>query len=506
MQPFLKRNQAFLVTLLVTILVIAVLTRGMEPRVWVSVLLSGVTLAAIYFLIASGLSLIFGLMDVLNFAHGGLFVLGAYAGLSTYQNPRLILNVTPFFLALAAGAFLGRSFGVLIWRRVENPEFRRALWWAFLLVSAGIATFALRQFPILRLNAFGIAAVGGAVPTAEAQEPLWLMFQRTAMLLVAGIPFGFLLAPKEPHEIGERSFRRGDVSRSILYAILLIVAAAAMLYSRDPAEHFWLGLPGDLRFVLALLFGALAGVAAGIVIEVVLIRPFYGSPVTQLVLTLGLSIVFIDLIELVWGPEGHPPMQPPSLFTQPCRAESLIMWLAEGCRSIDVLGRAFPTYRVFIIAVGVFVFTAVGMLLKFSRIGMIIRAGVQDREMVQALGIDVQRVFTFVFALGSALAAIGGVIAAPFLGVYPVVGAIFLLQAFIAVVIGGMGSYVGAAVGTLLLGLARAFGDQFVAAGIQLPFMEEVVRGSPAIARASTVLIMAVVLLVRPSGIFGKKE
>ena len=104
------------------------------------------------------------------------------------------------------------------------------------------------------------------------------------------------------------------------------------------------------------------------------------------------------------------------------------------------------------------------------------------------------------------MAALGGVIAAPFLGVYPAMGSGFLLSAFIAVVIGGMGSYPGAAVGTLILGLARAFGDHFVAAGINLPFLEEAVRGSPAIAKASTVLIMAIVLLVRPAGIFGKKE
>jgi len=146
------------------------------------------------------------------------------------------------------------------------------------------------------------------------------------------------------------------------------------------------------------------------------------------------------------------------------------------------------------------------VLLRRTRIGMIIRAGVQDSEMVQALGINVRRVFTFVFALGSALAAMGGVIAAPYLGVFPAMGGIFQLQAFIAVVIGGMGSYVGAAVGTIILGMARAFGDHFVAAGINVPFLDTVIKGSPAIARASTVLIMAIVLLVKPAGIFGKKE
>jgi branched-chain amino acid transport system permease protein len=148
----------------------------------------------------------------------------------------------------------------------------------------------------------------------------------------------------------------------------------------------------------------------------------------------------------------------------------------------------------------------VALLLQRSRIGIIIRAGVQDSEMVQALGINVRRVFTLVFALGSALAAVGGVAAAPFLGVNLGLGAEVQLQGFIAVVIGGMGSYIGAAVGALLVGMARAFGDQLVLSGIQLPWMDEAIRMSPSIARASTVLIMALVLLVRPAGLFGKKE
>ncbi|MEW5957654.1 MAG: branched-chain amino acid ABC transporter permease, partial [Chloroflexota bacterium] len=314
--------------------------------------------------------------------------------------------------------------------------------------------------------------------------------------------FGILLAPQQRYEEGPRR----PVWQIIAAGIGLLAMGYLLLLARDRGEQFMLGLSVDLRFLLALLVGALAGALAGMAIEIVLIRPFYGRPVTQLVLTLGLSIAFIDLIEGMWGEEGNPPMQPPSFFSGACRSESIFAWFSEGCRSIDVLGRAFPTYRLFIIAVGILVFVGVGLLLQRSRLGMIIRAGVQDSEMVQALGINVQQVFTLVFALGSGLAALGGVIAAPFLGVFPAMGSNFLLQAFIAVVIGGMGSYGGAAAGTLLLGLARAFGDHFVATGIDLPFLETAVKGSPAMAKASTVLIMAIILLVRPAGIFGKKE
>jgi branched-chain amino acid transport system permease protein len=502
MTDFWKRNRALIITVVVVLAAVGIVTQDMEPKVWMSILLSGVTLAALYFLIASGLSLIFGLMDVLNFAHGAIFVLGAYVGLSTFMNPRLLFNTTPFFLAVVSGALIAQHFGVYIWRQVKTKSTRQILWWVLLILAMGIMAFSLRRFPIRAINAFNVTAVGGIVPTAEAQESLGLMIQRVALLFVGGLPFGIMIAPKERHEEGVRR----PTWQVVVLALTTLAIGYLILISRDAGEQFMLALSVDVRFLLALVLGASAGALVGAAIEVVLIRPFYGNPVTQLVLTLGLMIAFTDLIEGIWGEEGNPPMEPPSFFTEGCRSESIITWFSEHCRSVDVLGRAFPTYRLFIIALGVVVFVSVGLLLQRSRIGMIIRAGVQDSEMVQALGINVRQVFTFVFALGSGLAALGGVIAAPFLGVYPAMGSSFLLQAFIAVVIGGMGSYPGAAVGTLLLGLARAFGDHFVASGISLPFIETIVKGSPAIAKASTVLIMAIVLLVRPAGIFGRKE
>lgn len=502
MARFWKQYRVLLITLVIALAFIFLVARDMEAKVRVSILLSGVTLAALYFLIASGLSLIFGLMDVLNFAHGAIFVLGAFVGLSTFMNPRLLFNTVCFFFVLTAGAMIGERFGKVVWRRLPTKRWVQLVWWVLLALAAGIVIIGLRGFPVRALNAFNVTAVGGAVSTEQAQEPLADMLRRLAILFVGGLPFGVMLAPKQRHE--ERA--RRPMWQTLAWIGILLAGGLAFLFLRDPGEQFMLGLSVNLRFVLALILGALAGGLVGMAVETVFIRPFYGNPVTQLVLTLGLSIVMTDLIEGIWGEEGNPPMQPPTLFTEACKSDSIFAWFTEHCRSVDVLGRAFPTYRLFIIAVGVLVFVAVGLLLQRSRLGMIIRAGVQDSEMVQALGINVRRVFTLVFGLGSALASLGGVIAAPFFGVYPAMGAAFLLPAFIAVVIGGMGSYVGAAVGTLLLGLARAFGDHFVAAGINLPFLETTVKGSPAIAKASTVLIMALVLLVRPAGIFGRKE
>jgi branched-chain amino acid transport system permease protein len=498
----LKNNRAIIITFAIVLLLIILISQGLEPKVWVSILLSGVTLAALYFLLASGLSLIFGLMDVLNFAHGAIFVLGAFVGLSVFANPRLFFNIVPFFLTITAGAVLGEHFGFILWRNVHSMRARRIIQVVMLLVAFGIIAFALRRFPIAALNAFSVTAVGGAVSTAEAQEALGIMIQRVSFVILGGLLFGVLAAPKEAREVGIRR----PLWQILVFALLLLVISFILLVYRDPGEIFFLALSPNVRFFMALIFGALVGAIVGVAIEIVLIRPFYGRPVTQLVLTLGLLIVMIDLIELIWGDEGHPPMQPPTLFAESCRSDSIVAWLSENCSSINVLGRAFPTYRLFIIIVGILVFAGVGLLLQRTRIGMIIRAGVQDSEMVEALGINVRQVFTFVFALGSGLAALGGVMAAPFLGVYPAMGGVFQLQAFVAVVIGGMGSFAGAAVGTLILGLARAFGDYFVAAGIDIPLLDLTFKGSPAIARASSVLIMAIVLLIRPQGIFGKKE
>jgi branched-chain amino acid transport system permease protein len=202
-------------------------------------------------------------------------------------------------------------------------------------------------------------------------------------------------------------------------------------------------------------------------------------------------------------------MEIPSLFNgqgRECPSDNLLAWFSDHCSSILVMGRGFPSYRLFIIALGALLLISIGLLLTRTRIGMIIRAGVQDAQMVEALGINVRRMFTAVFALGAGLAALGGVAAAPIIGVNPGIGQEFLLQAFIAVVIGGMGSLSGAALGALLVGLARAFGDNIVLSGIQLPWMAEAISASPAIARASTVLIMALVLLLKPSGLFGKRD
>jgi branched-chain amino acid transport system permease protein len=137
---------------------------------------------------------------------------------------------------------------------------------------------------------------------------------------------------------------------------------------------------------------------------------------------------------------------------------------------------------------------------------MIIRAGVQDREMVEALGINVRRVFTLVFALGVSLAALGGVIAAPSMGLSIGMSQSLLISFLAALAIGGLTSYPGAALGSLIVAMMVQFIIKYGQIGINLPFLEEPFKPTPPLVPAATVLLMVIILLVMPQGLFGREE
>jgi branched-chain amino acid transport system permease protein len=238
------------------------------------------------------------------------------------------------------------------------------------------------------------------------------------------------------------------------------------------------GTPTEVRFIAALIGATLVGAALGAFTEVALLRPLYVRPVFQIVLTFGLGLVMTEIIRAIYGPAGLVPIQPP-LFL-------------DG--TIDIAGGRFEVYRLFIILVGFLLMVGISLLLQRTRLGIIIRAGVQDPEMVEALGINVRVIFTLVFILGCAVAALGGMTAAPFLGAFPQMGQQFLLVAIVVIVIGGMSSYEGTAIASLLVGLTRATAEQ-----ISLQYLN-----TPILASISTLVFMIIVLLVRPNGLFGR--
>lgn len=298
---------------------------GMPGKTYLTLTIAGLAMGMLLFLVASGVSIILGLMDVLNFAHGALFAWGAYVGFSTFR-------------------FLND------WVEADS---------------------VIRNF-----GAFTVA-------------------------------------------------------------IVFAVAAVAIL---------------------------------GIILERIIIRRVYGNHLFQILITFGTTIVLVELIRVVWGPNDEV-MAVPLTFRG--------NW--------DLFDIIIDRYRIVCILIGTFVYGMVQLVLKKTKLGLIVRAGVENREMVQAMGHNIFLLFTGVFAVGAGLAALGGFSMSIFsLQVYPDMGSTYLLFAFIVVIIGGLGSVTGSLVGALIVGLSYnyvAYLLPWAAAGVNI-------------------VIMIIILLIRPTGLF----
>jgi branched-chain amino acid transport system permease protein len=224
---------------------------------------------------------------------------------------------------------------------------------------------------------------------------------------------------------------------------------------------------------LAVLIALPIAALLGLVLESVLFRFLYSRDhLYQVLMAYGLILVLEELRSLLFGDDVHG-VAVPSV-------------LDRSLPLTDTL--SYPYYRLALSAVCLAVAASLYLLIRRTRLGMVIRAGAVDREMVQSLGIDIGRVYRFVFALGVALAAFAGMIAAPVATVYPGMGNQILILSFVVVVIGGIGSIKGAFLGSLLIGLADTFGQVY----------------APEIAGMTVYIFMAAVLLWRPAGLFGR--
>lgn len=298
---------------------------GMDVKTYLTLTIAGIAMGMMLFLVASGLSLIFGLMDVINFAHGVCFAWGAYVAFSVFK----------------AGAG---------WVEADS---------------------LLKNFSIFALAILAAMAVVGIV---------------------------------------------------------------------------------------------------GMVVERGLVRRVYGSHLFQILITFGAMVVLTELIRIFWGPNDEV-MPVPLTFRG--------NW--------DLFGIIVLKYPVIAIAIGLLVYGSVQLILKRTKVGKIVRAGVQDPEMVQAMGHNVFFFFTVVFAAGAALAAVGGLAMAIFnLQVYPDMGDAYLIFAFIVVIIGGLGSVTGSLVGALIVGLSYNYVAYLL----------------PPLAVGVNILIMVIILLIRPTGLF----
>ncbi|MET0446329.1 MAG: branched-chain amino acid ABC transporter permease [Pseudorhodoplanes sp.] len=246
------------------------------------------------------------------------------------------------------------------------------------------------------------------------------------------------------------------------HGALFMVGAYAGLWVASLTGSFWWGL-----IVAPIMIGIF-----GMLIEYLLIRPLYGRSIDDpLLLTFGLSYVLVEGVRIVFGSDGIP-FPTPSLLTG----------------VVDLGVGFFPIYRIFVVALVFAIVVLLWLGLEKTKFGLIVRAGSRDPMMMRVLGVDISKVWLAVFGLGVGLAALGGVLAGPMRSVNPEMGALVLAEAFVVTVIGGLGSLVGAIIAGLLVGVVISMTALF----------------APEMATIVMFALMAIVLLIRPQGLFGK--
>jgi branched-chain amino acid transport system permease protein len=227
-----------------------------------------------------------------------------------------------------------------------------------------------------------------------------------------------------------------------------------------------------VRFLLAAVFGLAVGALVAVLVELLLIRPLYQRHIEQVLVTVGLALALTALVGGIWT-------QTQQLYLVPS-------WLTE---TTSLFGAAIPNDRFVEIGAALVVLLGLLAFFRYTRYGLIVRAGVENRAMVTALGIDVRRAFTLVFAIGGVAAALAGILSGVYFGgIDPARGTHLLIFAFIVVVIGGLGSIVGSSVAAVIVGLTQQYANFYASSGV----------GDIAV-----VMLLALVLLVRPGGLSG---
>ena len=224
-------------------------------------------------------------------------------------------------------------------------------------------------------------------------------------------------------------------------------------------------------FFLAMLASIVAIGILGVIVERVILRRLAGNSLSQVLATLGVAFVIADCSLWFWGGDPRPVSAP--------------SFLAGG---VEILGLTFPIYRIAVVVFSIVVALGLWVLLEKTKLGVMIRASVDDRQMAQGIGVPATKLFSIVFCLGAALAGLGGIVAAPILSVYPGLDADMLPLALVVVILGGLGSLAGAFIGSFLIGFIYSFGQ------VLFPDLAYIILFLP----------MLIILAVRPRGLFGK--
>jgi branched-chain amino acid transport system permease protein len=283
------------------------------------------------------------------------------------------------------------------------------------------------------------------------------------------------------HQFGDQLFN--GITLGMLYILvalgLNIILGLMGVINFSHGAFFMLGaymaytLAPHVGFFPSLLLAALAVGLLGIVFEALLVRPLYKRlPEYTLLLTYGTALVFEQLVRYIWGDDA-------------VRYSGLPDWLSG---SVTLGDFSFPVYKdVFLVAVTIAILVVVWLLINRTNVGVIIRAGTRDAQMVQILGINMPLTFTLVFGLGSFLAGLAGALAAPVYAIIPSLASQWIILTFVIVIVGGIGSFWGAIAGGLIIGILSSLMELVYPPAVEL----------------TGFIIMGLILLVRPRGLFG---
>lgn len=321
MNSFVRKNLLLILTLSVLTGLLAMAARGMDQSDFVITLLRGLSVGALTFLVASGFSLIFGLLDVLNLAHGTLFMIGAYVGWTVYVRPDTFVDlVTPLAL-LISGFVLQDLWRLLALRLPLEGRIRKFAPWIGIAVAALLLFYILPRYPIAiwDVNDYADSPISYSLAAAQGQEtppPPATFTAISPVVAVVGlivssalIAFSLLLlgrTTQTSRRLTWRSFVRG--------ALVLAVGLSVLVFN-DALTDMLFAMNTNWLFVIAVAVSVATGAALGGLMEVTLIRPLYVRPIYQLMLTLGLSVIGTELVRAIWGrPE----------FTMPIDRKSVV--------------------------------------------------------------------------------------------------------------------------------------------------------------------------------------
>lgn len=369
---------------------------GIPFHSWVTLTVAGVAMGLMVFVMASGMTLSFGLMGVLNLGHGALITVGAFVGATL------------------------------------------------------VTGFTSGTWPLLMMKSFGWQPSHGL---------LWGLGVFCIAVLVTAV--GFVCLRKFLDQKG----RQTQLLSVLCCAGVALATVLVLVYWRWSNEFV-----ADMGIVLpAFLLGFVALAVVGYVFERLIVRPVYGDPLKQILVTVGAAIVILELLQALWGPD---PLNMP-------RPETLQDGFSFG-------GVAIEEYRIFAVVIGVAIYWAVKRVIHGTKVGLLIRAGVENAEMVEAHGYRIRLLFIAVFAAGAALAGVGGVMWGLFQGSVTVaLGGEMLVTIIIVIIIGGLGSIAGCFYAALMVELLSNY----------------VTYIRPDVALFSTIGLMVLVLLWRPHGL-----